>query len=818
MDSIIYTIQKIADLIGERAIIKNPNQNIQHLLFDSRKLADAPTSLFFVLPGKVNGHLFIANLYQLGFRSFVIWDNNFNLSNFTEANFIYSQNTLNALQELATQHRKNFSFPVIGITGSNGKTMVKEWLFQLLNNSYKIVRSPKSFNSQLGVPLSVWQMSNDYNLGIFEAGISKPNEMQNLQKIIQPTIGILTNIGTAHDEGFTNTAQKITEKFNLFSIAKFVILNVEYLQYINNDNTKIFTWSFTTSADLQITNTLINSSSTTITALYLQKQICITIPFTDKAAIENAITCWASLLLLNINQQTIAQNMLLLQPVKMRLELKAGKNNCSIIDDSYNSDLSSLEIALDFLNQQQQHPKKVLILSDLRQTGIPPQILYQKVAQLLTTKNIQTFIGVGEDIKFYQNYFAPNSQFFANTQNLIAHLEQINFSNKAILLKGARDFKFEKVSKLLTQKVHETVLEINLNALENNLNYYKSLLNPSVRVMAIVKAFSYGTGSYQIANVLQYNKIDYLAVAFADEGTELRKAGITTPIMVMSPEVSAFDAIIDNNLEPELYSFRILKAFADYLAYKNIDSYSVHLKLDTGMHRLGFEGKEITELANYLKVNTHLAAKSVFSHLVASEDVLQDDFTQQQIDDFTAYTTTIEQSLGYFFIKHLANTSAISRFKNAQFDMVRLGIGFYGVDAANRSNNSLENVLTLKTTISQIKYLKKGDTVGYNRRGIMPVNGKIATLKIGYADGISRNLGNGKGTMLVNNIIAPTIGSICMDMCMLDITNIDCNEGDEVIIFADRQTIFNLADTLKTIPYEILTNISARVKRVYYYA
>ncbi len=818
MDSTVYSIKKIANLIGEKAIIKNPTQTIQHLLFDSRKLADASTSLFFVLQGKVNCHLFIANLYQQGFRSFVIWDYNFDLSNFANSNFIYSQNPLNALQHLAAQHRKNFNYPVIGITGSNGKTMVKEWLFQLLNNSYKIVRSPKSYNSQLGVPLSVWQMSNDYNLGIFEAGISKPNEMQNLQKIIQPTIGILTNIGSAHDEGFANKTQKIVEKIKLFSIANFVILNVEYLEYVNNQTINKFTWSFTKSSDLQITHIQTTANNTTITAQYQQKQINIAIAFTDKAAIENAVICWATMLLLNINQQTIAQNMLLLQPVKMRLELKTGKNNCSIIDDSYNSDLSSLEIALDFLNQQQQHHKKVLILSDLLQTGMPTQILYQKVAQLLTTKNIEIFIGVGDNISAYQNFFPANSLFFANTQNLISHLAQINFSNQAILLKGARDFKFEKISKLLTQQVHETVLEINLNALENNLNYYKSLLKPNVMIMAVVKAFSYGTGSYQIANVLQYNKIDYLAVAFADEGTELRKAGITIPIMVMSPEVSAFDAIIDNNLEPELYSFRILNAFADYLSYRNIVVYNIHLKLDTGMHRLGFEGNTIPELVNCLKKYPQLKVKSVFSHLVASEDASHDTFTQQQINDFTTYTTVIAQNIGYTFIKHLANTSAISRFKNAQFNMVRLGIGFYGVDAANRNNQNLENVLSLKTTISQIKQLKKGDTVGYNRRGIMPADGKIATLKIGYADGISRKLGNGQCTMLVNNKIAPTIGSICMDMCMLDVTNIDCNEGDEVIIFADRQTIFNLADVLKTIPYEILTNISARVKRVYYYA
>lgn len=819
MKIIKYTIQSISEIIGERCLLFSPHTNIHTLLYDSRKLADAAHSLFFVLPGKVDGHIFIHNLYQNGMRNFVISDVKFPVNHYPEANFIYSHNTLLALQQLATQHRQHFNFPVIGITGSNGKTVVKEWLFQLLTPDYKIVRSPKSFNSQIGVPLSLWQMDASHNLGIFEAGISQPNEMDKLQKIIQPTIGILTNIGAAHNQGFINTQQKLTEKLALFSIANFVIINQIYLKNIKNQHVKTFTWSFTSAADLQIKSAHSENNKTVITAMYKNTPVQIRIPFTDKASIENAVICWATLLLLGVGQATIAHRMQHLQAVKMRLELKNGKNNCSIIDDSYNSDLSSLEIALDFLNQQQQHPTKTLILSDLLQTGTAANVLYAKIAHLLATKNIYKFIGVGTNLSQYRNLFATNSHFYTQTEDLIADLGNLKFSNEAILIKGARSFGFQKISKLLTQKVHQTVLEINLNALEHNFNYYKTVLQPKVKVMAVVKAFSYGSGSYQIANVLQYNKVDYLAVAFADEGTELRAAGITTPIMVMSPEEAAFDAIVSNKLEPELYSFRILKAFAEYISHHNIVTYPIHIKLDTGMHRLGFEGDdEINKLVAFLAKHPQLKVCSIFSHLVASENAQHDEFTQLQINLFKQQAAFIEQSLGYKTIKHLANTSAIGRFAGAQFDMVRLGIGFYGVDSTSRANDKLENVLTLKTNISQIKHLRKGDTVGYGRKGVMPQDGKIATLKIGYADGISRRLGNGKGKMWVNNQLVRTIGSICMDMCMLDISDIEATEGDEVIVFADRKSIYTLADDLETIPYEVLTSISQRVKRVYYYA
>lgn len=817
MSSILYSIQEIANLIGFRWVIKKPAELIKNLLFDSRKMAEANASLFFVLPGRVNAHTFIPDLYQKCIRNFVVYDDGLDLTAFPEANFIFCHHTIQALQQLASFHRKRFTYPVMGITGSNGKTMVKEWLYQLLNSDYKIVRSPKSFNSQLGVPLAVWQMDDSYNIGIFEAGISTTQEMDFLEQVIQPSIGILTNIGSSHDEGFENTHQKTIEKLKLFTRCKSLIINSKFSYLINNKEITLFTWSFEQSANLQIISCESKQRKTLINGIYQNKNVSIQIPFTDKASIENAVICWASMLYLGINQDSISTKMKVLQSVKMRLELKSGKNNCSIIDDSYNSDFSSLDIALDFLNQQQQHPKRTLILSDLYQTGVSQEAMYSKIAQLLRTKAVQRFIGVGENLSLSKDEFSPGSLFFKNTQELIDALDDINFENEAILIKGSRDFRFERISKMLTSKVHETVLEINLNAIEHNLNYYKSALQPQVGIMAVVKAFSYGSGSFEIANLLQYNKVNYLAVAYADEGVALRNNGITLPIMVMSPEISSFDTLIKNGLEPEIYSLQILKAFANHLQNDDTKEYFIHLKIDTGMHRLGFEQKDIAEMVSILTNHLQIKVKSIFSHLVASDDPDLDVFTQQQIHLFKEISKIIDGSLGYTTYKHIGNTSAIHRFNDAQFDWVRLGIGLYGLDSNEAIRNKLEPVLTLKTSIAQIKYVKKGDTVGYSRKGVMHKDGKIATIKIGYADGLSRKLGNGNGIVYINNQEAKTIGNICMDMCMIDISDIEANEGDEVILFNTVKGVLNWADKLETIPYEILTQISQRVKRIYYY-
>jgi alanine racemase len=816
MKEISYTIQIISEIIGDKSLLNYPHQSIKNLLTDSRKITDATTSLFFALEGKRDAHQFIENLYNLGVRSFVITQNDFPTTNFPKANFIWVGNALKAMQKLAKSHRKYFNYPVIGITGSNGKTIVKEWLNQLMVNDKEIIRSPKSYNSQMGVSLSVWQMTNQYELGIFEAGISTKNEMEVLEDIIQPTVGILTNIGDAHDEGFNSREEKLQEKLKLFKNAQIVILNKKYIgesHILKN----IFTWSLTEKADLQVVNIDKKENQTLIKALYQEKEIDINIPFTSQSSIENAITCWATLLYFGYAQNIIKIRMMNLLPVKMRLELKKGINQSDIIDDSYNSDFSSLDIAIDFLNQQNKHPTKTLILSDIYQSGIAEDELYKNVAQLIKNKGVYKFIGIGGELKKHQSFFNKNSLFFSDTEDFLKQFNWDSIFNETILIKGARHFEFERISKKLSLKIHETVLEINLNAIVSNLNHYKSKLKPEVKLMAMVKAFAYGSGSEEIANLLQHNGVDYLSVAYADEGIELREAGITIPIMVLGPEVSSFETMINYNLEPEIYSLRILKAFADLISSKNLGEQVIHIKLDTGMHRLGFMEDEVDELLSFLKQNTIIKVKSIFSHLAGSENEKHNDYTQHQIDLFSKITKKFENELGYKFLKHVSNTSGITKWPKAQFDMVRLGIGLYGIEGVEEERNKLANVATLKTTISQIKHLKKGDTVGYGRSGVMPKDGKIATVKIGYADGFPRILGNGKGEMLINNQKVKTIGNICMDMTMLDVSDLEVSTGDDVIVFGEDLSVYEMAKNMDTIPYEVITNISQRVKRVYYY-
>ncbi|TKB97868.1 bifunctional UDP-N-acetylmuramoyl-tripeptide:D-alanyl-D-alanine ligase/alanine racemase [Pedobacter cryophilus] len=816
MSQIAYQIQDLSKIIADKLVLPHPDQIIRHILTDSRKVSEASSSVFFALKARRDAHQYIPQLYEIGLRSFVITDENFSVANYPDANFIWVKDSLKALQQLVAYHRSHFHYPVIGITGSNGKTIVKEWLFQLLAADFKLIRSPKSYNSQIGVPLSVWEMTHDYDLAIFEAGISTVQEMDHLEEIIKPTIGILTNLASSHDEGFESRTQKLQEKLRLFKNSETLIINSKYISELSEAK-KIFTWSFDQDADLKITDISTHNGNSLIKGIYKNIEIAIRIPFTDKASIENAVICWASMLYLNYHQQVIAQRIEKLLVVKMRLELKSGIHQTAIIDDSYNSDFSSLEIAIDFLNQQSQYLTKTLILSDIHQSGIPAVQLYQKVAQLVENKGIDKFIGIGEDLQKHQGNFKMNKWFFKDTDDFLERFDKQIFKNETILLKGARHFEFERISKILTQKVHDTVLEINLNALVHNLNHYKSKLAPGVKLMAMVKAFAYGSGSDEIANILQHHKVDYLAVAYADEGVALRQAGITLPIMVLSPEVSSFEALISNQLEPELYSFRILEAFADYLSDHQIESYPVHIKLDTGMHRLGFTDEDIAELISFLLSHKALQVKSALSHLAASESDVHNNYTQHQIQLFDKISNRLSEALGYTFIKHIANTAAISKWPQAQFDMVRLGIGLYGIESVIAERAALQNVATLKTTITQIKELKKGETVGYGRSGIMKKDGKIATVKIGYADGYPRALGNGVGYMLINGKRAYTIGNICMDMTMLDITGLAIKEGDDVIIFGEELSVYDLSKQLNTIPYEVITNISQRVKRVYFY-
>jgi len=827
-----YSISQIKQILKATQLQLINDAVIEHLLPDSRKLLFPSTTLFFALDGpRRNGSSFIGDLYKKDVRSFIVGENfsTEELKKYPEANFLQVRDTLHALQLLAAHHRNEFKIPVIGITGSNGKTIVKDWLYQLLHTDFNIVRSPKSYNSQIGVPLSVWQMNEHHTLGIFEAGISQPDELQRLEKIIHPTIGVFTNIGEAHNEGFLNIRQKINEKLKLFLNSEWLIYGADdpdineavntFVSTIKNENQlKIFTWSKKQEATLYIKKTEKRISDTVINAEYKKESISITIPFFDDASIENSITCWCVLLQLGVKPDTIAERMLLLRPIEMRLELKQGINNCSVINDSYSADINSLAIALDFLQQQQQHPKRSLILSDILQSGRGGSELYPAIASILKQKKVDRFIGIGTDISKHKDAFKNIKEtiFFPSTSVFKEHFNSIHFHDETILLKGARSFEFEQISHLLEQKIHQTVLEIDLSAITHNLKQYQKELNPGVKLMAMVKAFSYGSGSFEIANLLQFHKVDYLAVAYADEGVELRKSGITLPMMVMNAEETTFDVLIQYNLEPELYSFGILKSFSNYLEQSGITNYPVHIKLDTGMHRLGFEKQDMNELGKLLYESSTFKVQSVFSHLAASDAAEHDGFTREQVASFIKSSDLLQQKLSYPFIKHIANTSAIHRHKDIQFDMVRLGIGLYGVDSIPAMQQQLKNVTTLKTTISQIKKVKAGESVGYSRKGIAHKDSVIATVRIGYADGYPRILSNGIGKMLINGNLVPVIGNVCMDMIMLDVTGVDIKEGDDVIVFGKELPVNDLAKWAQTIAYEILTGVSQRVKRVYY--
>ena len=825
MSESFYTINEIADIVSGKIYLNAPSEDrITDLLTDSRKINHPSGSLFFAIKGeRQDGSRFIEELFNQGVRNFIITDYSSSLQSL-KANFIVVEDSLASLQTLTSAHRKRFSIPVIGITGSNGKTIVKEWVYQLLRADKNIVRSPKSYNSQIGVPLSVWRMNDDHQLAIFEAGISMPDEMQKLEEIIRPTIGIFTNIGSAHDENFENEEQKIKEKLRLFGGTEILIYCKDYLTLekeieefvFTSPKIKLFAWSRRSRADLQVGRITRNVDETEIQAVFENNFINIRIPFTDDASIENAILCWALLLALGYAHETIRERMLFLSPVAMRLEMKTGINNCSVINDSYNSDIGSLRIALDFLNQQKQHSKRTVILSDILQSGKNEENLYSEVAGLLEAKGIDQLIGIGPAISRQKNLFSSSKKFFLSTEDFLREFSPTDFRDETILLKGARLFGFEKISKSLQQKAHETVLEINLNALVHNLNYYRSRLKPETKIMAMVKATSYGSGSFEIANVLQFHNVDYLAVAFTDEGIELRKAGITLPIMIMNPEIMSFELMLRYKLEPEIYNFRLLNQLQDVLRKHEGDPFKIHIKLDTGMHRLGFGEEDINELVVRLNNNRHIKIQSIFSHLSSSDEAEHDGFTNIQIQRLQKMSNEISKNFTYRVMRHILNSSGILRFNEAQFEMVRLGIGLYGFSSTTYEQQQLQQVATLKTTISQIRNVPANETIGYNRKGKLKRDTVIATVAIGYADGISRRLGNGNGKMMINGKLAPIIGNVCMDMCMLDITDIQAREGDEVIVFGTDYPVTIMADAIGTIPYEVLVSVSQRVKRVYF--
>jgi Alr-MurF fusion protein len=831
-----YTIEHIASIIKGSFLQFHQSAQIEQLLLDSRRLVFPDSSLFFALKGeRREGHLYIEELYKRGLRNFVV-NRPVPFLALPEANIIQVSDCLEALQQLASFHREQFDIPVIGITGSNGKTIVKEWLNQLLEDEYQIVRSPKSYNSQIGVPLSVWQMNETHELAIFEAGISRRGEMGRLEPIIRPNIGIFTNIGEAHSEGFENNPEKIMEKLLLFKGSRLLIycndqqetqsaidswrdlvqLTTGKMQW----DTELFSWGRKASAILQVIAVQRTSSDTSIQLKYKDQDFSILIPFTDEASFDNTISCICLLLWLGKGNSSMMKKLSRLTPVAMRLELKKGINNCSIINDSYSADLSSLKIALDFLSQQQQHQKRTVILSDILQSGKKEEDLYREVAELLSQKKINRLLAIGPKIGAYHALFEQfidgEIRYYSSSEALMVNFQQIPFRNETILIKGARVFEFEKIDRLLSLQVHQTVLEINLNAMAHNLKQYQRLLEPSTKLMAMVKAFAYGSGTYEIANLLQFHKVDWLAVAYADEGIQLRRAGIHLPIMVMNPEDNSFDVLLQYALEPVIYSFRLLKALDLFAKKQGLLQVPVHIELETGMNRLGFPLKDLIRLIPFL-TGSSFRVQSVFTHLSSSEEQQQDAFTAEQASLFLGATVQIQQALRYPFLRHIANSAAIVRHPEYQLDMVRLGIGLYGIDPANTHRLDLQEVSTLKSTIAQIRQLQQGETVGYNRKGWIDKEATIATVRLGYADGYPRSLGNGVGKMWLKGKFVPTIGSICMDMTMIDITGVPgVHENDEITIFGNELSVQQLAHWAQTIPYEILTGISQRVKRVYF--
>lgn len=803
-------------------------KEIEELATDSRNIEHPEAALFIAIKTNLrDGHIYLADAYAAGVRCFLVAQQ-VEVAELQDAQIILVKDTLVALQQIAAGHRKQYKVPVIGITGSNGKTVVKEWLYQLLGSSFNIARSPKSYNSQVGVPLSVWLMQKEHQLGIFEAGISQPGEMEKLEKVILPTIGVFTNIGEAHSEGFLNIRQKINEKLMLFRHAQYLVychdhaqLNECIVQYLHHvEGVKVFTWSARQDANLRITKIDKQGHKTHITALYQGAETTVTIPFSDGASLENAMHCWCVALLLGMSQTDIATGLASLQSVSMRLELRHGLNDCTIINDAYNSDLTSLQLALGYLDQQRQHVMHTVIMSDMLQMGKADLDLYEDVAAQISRRGIQRFIGIGPALyknkASFRKYKNLRSIFFKSTPDFLKNFHLLTFNKEAILLKGARVFAFEKIGLLLEQQVHQTVMSINLAALKQNLDVFRAELSPGVKTMAMVKAFAYGSGSYEIASLLQHAGINYLTVAYTDEGISLRKSGITLPIMVMSPDATSFDRMIAWNLEPELFSFRSLDMFLQIAQTLQVRNYPVHIKLDTGMHRLGFGPDDMERLGNELKDSQYIQVASIFSHLSASEDPAEDDFTAVQAKRFDSMSSGLMKVLPNSPLRHLCNSAGIVRHHNLHYDMVRLGLGLYGVDGSHQLQGRLQQISTLKTMIAQIHHVPAGESVGYGHKAMAGHNRRIATICIGYADGYLRDLGNGNAYVLIHGSQARTVGSICMDMCMVDITDIpDAKEGDEATIFGNDLPVTLLGQWANTISYEIMTSISQRVKRVY---
>ncbi|MFZ6012880.1 MAG: bifunctional UDP-N-acetylmuramoyl-tripeptide:D-alanyl-D-alanine ligase/alanine racemase [Bacteroidota bacterium] len=798
-------------ITGGKNLRLTKDQTITSLLLDSRKAVTGDGNIFFAIRGeRHDGHQYLKTLYEQGVRQFVVEYETKDLDSLRDANIILVASAIKSLQDLAANRRREIRVPVIGITGSNGKTIIKEWLFQLLSPDYRIAKNPGSYNSQIGVPLSVWQLQPYHQMGIFEAGISKPGEMGKLNGVMQPTIGLFTNIGSAHDEGFKDQQEKIDEKLQLFQHSDVVIYCRDHRSIdtaIRSSKLPALSWGFSEGADIKIQSKGERFHVTSGTLSF-----DLRLPFKDQASIENCIHCVAMLLYLRYEPEVIQDRITGLRGVPMRLELKEGINQSQIIDDTYNNDLGGLQISLEFLSNQHQKIKKRLILSDILESGLSEETLSKTIAALIAKNNVHYFTGIGPQLCRHKKIFPPNALFFADTEDFLKHFDWNTVHQEVILVKGARAFQFEKIVNRLQRKVHGTIMEIDLGAVVHNLNFFKSRLRPSTKIMVMVKAFAYGSGSTEIANVLQYHKVDYLGVAYADEGVELRKNNISLPIMVMNPSEESFLSLIEHQLEPEIYNFRILDSFLNFLQGRTA---SIHIKLDTGMHRLGFSDSDLSSLLGILKKNTHLKVRSIFSHLAGADEAQHDQFSHEQAQRFKAQADNISVGLGYRPLYHLINSPGILRLPELQFDMVRLGIGLYGVDPTQEKVDALKPVATLKTVISQITQIPAGDSIGYGRQGKAEKPMTIATIAIGYADGFSRAFSRGVGEVLVNGKAAKVVGNVCMDMTMIDISGIEAQEGDEVIIFGKDYPIQQVAARIGTIAYEILTNTSERVKRVF---
>ena len=828
---------RFANFIG-MILTENTTVSIQtkaiYLLTDSRQLTFPEKSIFFAIKGeRHDGHQFLKELYQKGVREFVVEETSLNETLRTEINSwkdatvwtVFS--SIRALQKVVEEHRSHFSIPVLGIVGSNGKTIVKEWLAQLTAPGQRVVASPKSYNSQIGVPLSVWNLKEEHTLAIFEAGVSRAHEMEYLQTVIRPTVGIFTNIGSAHDDGFRSRKQKITEKLRLFTKVKTLIYCKDYTEVDEeiklilrpvNPFLKTISWGSHTDADVNVFyESYQNKTIIKLNGIFGNLQF--ETGFRDDASLENLTHCIIFLLDFGLAVPGIQERILTLRPVSMRLELKEGINNCYVIDDTYNNDLQGLTMALNFLSQQEQRSHRTVILSDVLQSGQVPAELYGIIAQLLREKKINRLVGIGPEMSRQINQFdIAETNFYKDSEAFLKEFPFSSLTNSLVLVKGARAFSFEKIVHRLQQKVHGTVLEINLDALTHNLNFYRTKIGSETKIMVMVKAFAYGSGSSEVASLLQYHRVDYLGVAYADEGVSLRQSGITLPVMVMNSTAPTFDTLLQYHLEPEIYSRRMLTDWIEYISRKNISSEipSVHLKLDTGMHRLGFVEDDYEWLCDKLAANPFIKVSTIFSHLVGADEGIHNNFSHLQYERFINGASRIEKTLGYKVTKHILNSAGIVRFPDFKLDMVRLGIGLYGVEATGQQQHFLQSVGTLKTVVSQIKYLAAGETVGYSRRGIVDHDSAIATLAIGYADGYDRGLGNGVGQVYVNGTLCPTIGNVCMDMTMVDVTKVEVEEGDEVIIFGSEVPITDLAKRIETIPYELLTGIGERVKRVFF--